>query len=109
MSYTPPNNAGENSILPEQLLKQEIDKHKVIARAVVQAQEKERAEIGKELHDNVNQILSTAKLFLETAKSLPNERLDLIDKSIHSIQHAINEIQGHFEVPGAPPALAILA
>jgi signal transduction histidine kinase len=30
----------------------------------------ERAEIGlKELHDNVNQILSTARLYLELAKS----------------------------------------
>lgn len=93
MNHTSETNPGKGPVLPEQLLKQEIDKHKVIARAVVQAQEKERAEIGKELHDNVNQILSTAKLFLETAKSLPGERLTLIDKSIHSIQHAIDEIR----------------
>ena len=85
--------SGDSHLLPDQVLKEEINKHKAVARAVVYAQEKERAEIGKELHDNVNQILSTAKLFLETAKSLPDERLTLIDKSINSIHQAINEIR----------------
>src|ERR1700743_1168848 len=85
--------SSEYPISSDQLLKQEINKQKAIARAVVHAQEQERAEIGKELHDNVNQILSTAKLFLETAKSLPSQRLALIDKSIQSILQAINEIR----------------
>lgn len=83
----------DHPVPSDQLLKQEINKQKAIARAVVHAQEQERAEIGKELHDNVNQILSTAKLFLETAKSLPSQRLALIDKSIQSILHAIHEIR----------------
>lgn len=80
-------------ILLEKLRKQEIDKHKMVARAVVEAQEKERAEIGKELHDNVNQILSTAKLFLEVAKNDTKERLSLIKRSSQSIHDAINAIR----------------
>lgn len=83
----------KQDILLEKLLKQEIDKHKMVARAVVEAQEKERAEIGKELHDNVNQILSTAKLFLEVAKNDTKERLSLIKRSAQSIHDAINEIR----------------
>jgi PAS domain S-box-containing protein len=79
--------------LEKKLLKQEVDKQKVIAQAVVNAQEKERAEIGKELHDNVNQILSTAKLYLELAQTEDNSRLELINRSTNNISLAINEIR----------------
>lgn len=79
--------------LEKKLLKQEVDKQKVIAQAVVNAQEKERAEIGKELHDNVNQILSTAKLYLELAQTDDNSRLELINRSTNNISLAINEIR----------------
>ena len=69
------------------------DKQKLIARAIVDAQEKERAEIGKELHDNINQILSTTKLYLELAKSDNKERLSLISRSAGNIHQAIHEIR----------------
>lgn len=80
--------------LERRLLKQELDKHKLVAQAVVNAQEKERAEIGKELHDNVNQILSTAKLYLDLAKAEQDNRLELISRSTENISDAINEIRG---------------
>ena len=83
----------ERKELEKQLLKQEVDKQKLIAQAVVNAQEKERAEIGKELHDNVNQILSTARLYLELAKSDEKERISLIKRSYDNIYDAINEIR----------------
>lgn len=83
----------EKREMEKQLLKQELDKQKLVAQAVVNAQEKERAEIGKELHDNVNQILSTAKLYLELAKTEESERLDLINRSTDNISNAINEIR----------------
>lgn len=83
----------ERKKLEMQVLKQEVDKQKIIAQAVVDAQEKERAEIGKDLHDNVNQILSTAKLYLELAKSDVNQREALIKRSADSIFNAINEIR----------------
>jgi len=79
--------------LERKLLKQQVDKQKLIAQAVVNAQEKERAEIGKELHDNVNQILSTAKLYLELAETDDASRLDLIKRSTNNISDAINEIR----------------
>src|SRR3712207_8922469 len=83
----------EKKRLEKKLIKQEIDKQKLVAQAVVDAQEKERGEIGKELHDNVNQILSTAKLFLEVAKTNNKERAKLIKRSADHIHHAINEIR----------------
>jgi PAS domain S-box-containing protein len=75
------------------LLKQELTKQKLIAQAMVDAQEKERAEIGKELHDNINQILSTTKLYLELAKNDNKDRLSLINRSAGNIHNAIREIR----------------
>lgn len=83
----------EKKEMERKLLKQELDKQKLVAQAVVNAQEKERADIGKELHDNVNQILSTAKLYLELARTEEEERLDLINRSTDNISSAINEIR----------------
>ncbi len=83
----------EKREMETKLLKQELDKQKLVARAMVDAQEKERAEIGKELHDNVNQILSTTKLYLELAKNDNKERLNLIGRSAENIHEAIHEIR----------------
>lgn len=93
--------------LEGQLLTQEINKQKSIAQAVVDAQEKERAEIGKELHDNVNQILSTAKLYLELAKTDTNQKDALIKRSADSIFTAINEIR-HISKALVPPSVTDL-
>ncbi|MEP6726199.1 MAG: PAS domain S-box protein [Bacteroidota bacterium] len=90
--------------LEGQLLTQEINKQKTIAQAVVDAQEKERAEIGKELHDNVNQILSTAKLYLELAKTDTRQKDALIKRSADSIFTAINEIR-HISRALVPPSV----
>lgn len=87
-----------------QLLTQEINRQKTIAQAVVDAQEKERAEIGKELHDNVNQILSTAKLYLELAKTDTKQKEGLIKRSADSIFTAINEIR-HISKALVPPSV----
>jgi len=54
----------EKKILQQQLLKEQMNKQKEIAKAVVSAPEKERTEIGEELHDNVNQLLASSKLYL---------------------------------------------
>lgn len=83
----------EKRELEKKLLNQEINKQKMVAQAVVEAQEKERSLIGKELHDNVNQILSTTKLYIEVARSDEKERDNLMEMSMQNIADAINEIR----------------
>lgn len=83
----------EKREMERQLLETELNKQKQVAQAVVNAQEKERAEIGKDLHDNVNQILTTAKLYLELAVVEEHERLQLIKRCAASITDAINEVR----------------
>lgn len=83
----------EKREMEKRLLETELNKQKLVAQAVVNAQEKERAEIGKDLHDNVNQILTTAKLYLELALVDEGEKDRLIQRCASSIMDAINEVR----------------
>ena len=65
-----------------------------ITKAIINAQEHERLQIGGELHDNVNQILAGVLLNLGMTKSRPiEEQSDWIDKSVGYIHLAIKEIR----------------
>jgi PAS domain S-box-containing protein len=79
--------------LERQLINEQINKQKEITIAAVNAQEKERREIGEELHDNVNQILATAKLFLSRALTAPDGHKPFIIKSQGYLTAAIAEIR----------------
>src|SRR5690606_26841282 len=65
-----------------------------INRATISAQEKERYEVGGELHDNVCQLLATSKMSLGLLrKELPSEGLDLLNQSQEYITMALDEIR----------------
>lgn len=83
----------EKKELEKKLLRQELDRQKQMAEAVINAQEKERADIGKDLHDNVNQILTTAKLYIEMARHEESKAEELLKRSADNISEAINEIR----------------
>jgi len=85
--------------MEKDLIKQKIEEQKKIARAIIKAQEKERNYIGQELHDNINQILATVKMFLGTAskknediKELIKYPLELLDSSIEGIRVLSHEL-----------------
>ena len=87
------NDVTEKIKLQEQLEKEQFEKQKSITAATISAQEAERAELGRELHDNINQILVTALLFLDNVIStgkIDFERLkyikDIISESIKEIR-----------------------
>jgi PAS domain S-box-containing protein len=78
----------------EQERMEQIDhEQKKITRAVIKAQERERNSIGKELHDNVNQLLASTRMCLSTAKLTPAGKKDFVDKSIRLIDATIFEIR----------------
>jgi PAS domain S-box-containing protein len=86
-------NVTDRKRLEQELLKQELDKQKFISQATIDTQEQERREIGKELHDNVNQVLTTTKLYLDLSLSSPDLKDELIRKSSKNIIYVINEIR----------------
>ena len=50
-------------------------------------------ELGQELHDNINQILATSKLYLDVAIEENEPRIELLSKSRKNISMAIEEIR----------------
>ncbi len=87
-------NAEANLKLMEQkIVNQKIQGQKSIARAILQAQEKERNHLGQELHDNINQILAATKLHLSfTSKNNPQQK-KLLEYPIELISSAIKELK----------------
>jgi signal transduction histidine kinase len=83
----------QDKLHEEELLRQKEQEHKNIVRAVINAQEVERNRLGQELHDNVNQILSTIKIYLSLVGQQCPGGNDLIDKTKEFINTAINEIR----------------
>jgi signal transduction histidine kinase len=75
------------------MLEEKVEHQRQIARATINTQEKERSEIGKELHDNVNQILASAKLFLSSPFMESEERERFSNKAMEHINMAIEEIR----------------
>lgn len=78
----------ENKLQEERQLKQ-----KEITEAVIRVQEKERYEISKELHDNVNQQLTVAMMYIATAQKGGDNHEELLKQSSGFIYKAIEEIR----------------
>jgi PAS domain S-box-containing protein len=76
-----------------QLLEERLSKQREITEAVLNAHENERTAIGKELHDNLNQILGAAKLYIELAKTDEEVREMCLDRSSGYIMKVIEEIR----------------
>ena len=82
----------DKTMLLQRLSMQEQTKRQQLVSAVIDAQEKERKEIAAELHDNVNQILTTCKLLLEQEIYTGNKSSFIANTAQHLLS-AINEIR----------------
>jgi two-component system sensor histidine kinase UhpB len=83
----------EKRKLEKELAEQELTQQKLITEVTIQAQEKERNQLGKELHDNINQVLATIKMFLGMSMEKNKMRPDLIERSLNNVNYAIEEIR----------------
>ena len=75
-----------------QLLNEQVQKQKLINQATIDAQEKERGMISAELHDNVNQLLMSARLHINAAKNNDTGK-DLLENASEYILQAVEEIR----------------
>jgi PAS domain S-box-containing protein len=79
--------------MEQEVMEQKVLEQKKISRAIINTQEKERNYIGRELHDNVNQLLASTRLYLglaskdnEKAKELIKYPMELLDSAIEEIR-----------------------
>lgn len=82
----------ERKKLESQLLNEQVKKQKLINQATIEAQEKERGMISAELHDNVNQLLMSARLHISAAKKSDIQE-ELLIKASDYILQAVEEIR----------------
>lgn len=87
------NNIEEKIRLENKLAEEREAKQKEITEAVIRVQEKERYEISRELHDNVNQQLTVAMMYIATAEKGANNAEALLKQSSGFIYNAIEEIR----------------
>jgi signal transduction histidine kinase len=64
-----------------------------IANAISEAKQLERSDLGKELHDNVNQLLAASRIYMDLAIRNPENRNDNISRSSEYTLTAIEEIR----------------
>jgi two-component system sensor histidine kinase UhpB len=92
---TPLKIIGTNKNITERKINEEKLKNneRRVVEAIIEAQERERQEISYELHDNVNQLLSTGMLVLSVAENYPEHTTEYIAQSKDAVQRAIDEIR----------------
>jgi PAS domain S-box-containing protein len=88
------NDVTDKIKLEKELADQQKQKQIQITTAVLAAQEKERTKLGEELHDNINQIIVSAKLYLDMATKKSEEPLtDMLKKSSRYLAMAVEEMR----------------
>jgi two-component system sensor histidine kinase UhpB len=88
------NDITDKVKLEKELAQQRKQEQIQITQAVLIAQEKERTMLGEELHDNINQIIVSAKLYLDLAIKHTNGSIaDMLKKSYGQLNTATEEIR----------------
>jgi PAS domain S-box-containing protein len=86
-------NITEKKLLEQEIIKQKVQAQKKLTRAVLAAQERERNKIGMELHDNINQILVGAKMYLGVIQQRKEWNEELTTQSLGLVDSAITEMR----------------
>lgn len=96
------SNVTERKNLVQRLMEEQVAQQRLLTQATIDGQERERKEIGKELHDNIGQQLATAKLYLDLAQGqqMPGAAT-MLSRATQSITSIINEVRAisHSLVP----------
>lgn len=87
-------NVTEKKLLEKKLAGERRLRQQQMTKAIIEAQETGRTEIGRELHDNVNQILGAARLYITSARQEKEHKKDeFLKKASDYTLNAIEEIR----------------
>ena len=87
------NDITEKLMAEEELARQADIRQKLITQTSIAVQEREREEIGKELHDNINQILAASKLYIDIAMKREDNSPEMLSKGYENLNLAMEEIR----------------
>ena len=83
----------EKRKLEEELVSQQLYNQRLITEITIQEQEMERNKISHELHENISQILASAKIFLGIAKTKNGVEDDMLTQSYEYLNNAMDLIK----------------
>ena len=95
-------NITDKVILEKQLEQQRRTQKNLLIKATLDAQERQRSEIGRELHDNVNQVLTTVKLYNEICLTEEKTNKVMLMKSVQQINFCIETLRSLSKVLSSP-------
>ncbi len=77
--------------LENERLEEMAEEQKKITRAMLQGEEKERTRLGKELHDNISQLLAAIKMKLGFCIKHFDKALPIVEECTQYVQEALTE------------------
>ena len=84
----------ERKKLEKKSVAEKLAHQRQLAQASIDGQEKERLEMGKELHDNIGQQLTTIKLLLDLAKNTADAAtLNMVNMALRNVSEVINDVR----------------
>lgn len=86
-------NITDKVLLEQKLETEKMQMKMAVNRATIAAQDQERGELGQEMHDNINQVLTTVKLYNEIALQDEKTNGPLLLKSIQQLTYCIETIR----------------
>jgi signal transduction histidine kinase len=95
-------NITDKVLLEVELEKQRRLQKNLLIKATLDAQERQRSEIGRELHDNVNQVLTTVKLYNEICLTEEKTNKVMLMKSVQQINFCIETLRSLSKVLSSP-------
>lgn len=87
------NDITNEKLMENLLIEEKLRQYKTISETAMRVQEQERSRLGREMHDNVNQILSTIKMFVGLLTPANAEEEEIKQKTIEYSMLAIEEIR----------------
>ena len=81
----------EKKILERKLFEEQLKQQRIMTEVTIEVQEKEKSQLGRELHDNITQIMATVKMYLGLLISGKDFEDDLLGKSYEYVNTAIEE------------------
>ncbi|HMH22955.1 MAG TPA: PAS domain-containing protein [Puia sp.] len=82
---------SERRRMEEERMADRIERQKEVTRIILRAQELERNALGRELHDNINQMLASVNLQLGYYCEEPENNIDIIENCRRILQKAMQE------------------
>ncbi len=83
----------ERKRLEKTLRELELEQQKAVTAATIKGQENEREQLAIELHDNINQVLATSKLYLDHTLTEKEVNRNTLSMSRRLIEVAMEEIR----------------